>query len=258
MNSTPRDYSAFDKLNLERKPVGVKFLPTQPEGIKRIIVKRALCEMFMEAQETGPFYVQEDDFICVEPLLLGMKDPEAVLVSGLAGGTSGLFKEARANRKLYQYAPKMLKDSVHYVAFSPIDQLTFDPDVTIITANVNQARNILRADCYSSGDAWSCRGTPVMACAWLYIYPVVSGKMNFTVTGLSLGMEAINMSIPEGLFLISIPWNMMPTILENLNDDNLYRSWRSSGREEHFDRFDNRLKELREEIPVSSTGNKDR
>lgn len=249
MISNPRDYSAFDKLNLERKPVGVKFLPTRPESIDRIKEKRAFCEMFKEAQETGPFYVQEDDFICVEPLLLGMKDPEPALVSGLAGGTSGLFKEARANRKLYQYVPKMLRGSVNYVAFSPIDKMTFDPDVMVITANVSQAKTILRADCYTSGDAWACQGTPVMACAWLYIYPVVSGKMNFTITGLSLGMEAINLSFPEGLFLISIPWNMMPTVLENLQDANLYRSWRSSGREEHFKKFGIRLSQLRQEIP---------
>jgi uncharacterized protein (DUF169 family) len=248
MASNPRDYSALDKLNLERKPVGVKFLPTRPEGMGRIKEKRALCEMFKEAQETGPFYVQEEDFMCVEPLLLGMKDPDPVLVSGMAGGTAGLFKELRANRKLYQYIPKMLKGSVNYVAFSPIDSLTFDPDVTIITANVAQARPILRADGYTSGDPWACQGTPVMACAWLYIYPVLSGRMNFTVTGLSLGMQAINMQIPEGLFLISIPWTMMPTVLENLQDANLYRSWRSN-REEHFKRFEDHLNELRQGLP---------
>lgn len=249
MMSTPRDYSAFDKLNLERKPVGVKFLALKPEGIKRISEKRAFCEMFKEAQEGDPFYVQEDDFMCVEPVLLGMKDPEPALVSGSAGGDSGLFKEARANRKLYQYVPRMLKGSVNYVAFSPVDQLTFDPDVIVITANVGQARTILRSECYSSGEMWSCKGTPVMACSWLYIYPVVSGKMNFTVTGLSLGMQAINMDYPEGLFLISIPWNMMPVVIENLQDANLYRSWRSSGREEHFKKFDNRLSQLRQELP---------
>jgi uncharacterized protein (DUF169 family) len=247
--SNPRDYSALEKLKLERKPVGVKFLPTKPEGIPRIKEKRALCEMFKEAQETGPFYVQEEDFMCVEPLLLGMKDPDPVLVSGLAGGSSGLFKELRANRKLYQYIPKMLKGSVNYVAFSPIDCLKFDPDVTVITANVSQARSILRADCYSSGDPWACQGTPVMACSWLYIYPVLSGRMNFTVTGLSLGMQAINVQFPEGLFLISIPWNMMPTVLENLQDANFYRSWRSSGREEHFRNFDKHLSQLRQEMP---------
>ena len=204
--------------------------------------------MFWEAQQGEPFYVQKEDFLCVEPLLLGMEDPAPVLVSGFAGGSAGLFKEMRANRKLYQYVPKMLKGSVNFVAFSAIDRLTFDPDVLVITANVAQARTILRAEGYSTGDKWSSHGTPVMACSWLYIYPVVSGKINFTVTGLSLGMEAINAPIPEGLIIISIPWNVLPTVMENLKDDNMYRSWRSSGREEHFKRFENRLRQLRQEM----------
>ena len=247
--STPRDYSAFDKLNLERKPVGVKFTALKPEGIKHIPEKRVMCEMFYEAQEGDPFYVQEDDFLCVEPVMLGMRDPETALVSGAAGGGAGLFKEPRANRKLYQYVPRMPKNSVKYVSFASIDKLTFDPDVVIITANVKQARSILRSEGYTTGDGWSCHGTPVMACSRLYVYPVVTGKMNFTITGLSLGMEAINMQIPEGLFVISIPWNLMPTVLENLQDPNLYRSWRSSGREEHFKKFEDRLSQLRKELP---------
>jgi uncharacterized protein (DUF169 family) len=250
MTSNPRDYSAFGKLNLERRPVGVKFLPARPEGIERIKEKLAFCEMFLAAQEQPPFYVQKEDFLCVEPLLLGMEDPEPVLVSGFAGGTSGLFKEPRANRKLYQYVPKMLKGSVTCVAFSSIDQMTFDPDVVIITANITQARSILRAEGYTSGDGWSCQGTPVMACSWLYIYPVVTGKINFTVTGLSLGMQAMNVPLLEGLFIISIPWNLLPTVMENLEDANLYRSWKSSGRDEHFKRFDTRLADLRQQMKI--------
>jgi uncharacterized protein (DUF169 family) len=248
MELIPRDYSAFDRLKLERKPVGVKFLPARPEGINRIKTKLAFCEMFYEAQQSEPFYVQKEDFLCVEPVILGMEDPEPVLVSGFVGGSSGLFKEARANRKLYQYAAKMLKGSVNYVVFSAVDRLTFDPDVLIITANVSQARTILRAEGYSTGDPWTNIGTPVLACSWLYVYPVVTGKMNFTITGLSLGMEAINAPIPEGLFVISIPWNVLPTVMENLQDDNMYKSWRSSGREAHFKRFEDRLVQLRQEI----------
>ena len=249
MSLKTRDYAGFDRLKLERKPVGVKFLATRPEGIERLKEKRAMCEMFKEAQEGSPFYVQEEDFVCVEPMVLGMKDPEPALASGAAGGSSGLFEEARANRKLYQYIPKMVKNSVNYVAFSPIDRLTFDPDVVIVTADVEQARTLLRSDCYSTGDPWGCQGTPVLACAWMYVYPVVSGKMNFTVTGLSMGMHAINMDYPQGLFLVSIPWNMLDNVLKNLQDDNIYHDFRAANREEHFNRFDVRLEQLRKEIP---------
>jgi uncharacterized protein (DUF169 family) len=249
VNSSQRDYSGFDRLNLSRKPVGVKFLPLKPEGIERLQEPRAMCEMFKDAQEGNSFYVQEEDFVCVEPMILGMRDPEPALVSGAAGGSSGLFKEARANRKLYQYVPRMPKDSVSYVAFAPLDKLTFDPDVMIVTADVSQARTLLRADCYTSGDSWSCQGTPVLACAWMYVYPVVTGKMNFTITGLSMGMQAINMDYPEGLFLISIPWTMLDTVLENIQDDNIYHDFRAANRDEHFKRFEVRLNQLRQEIP---------
>lgn len=242
-----------ERLELERQPVGVKFLPARPEGIERIREKVAMCEMFLVAQENEPFYVQKDDFLCVEPLLLGMEEPEPVLVSGFAGGTAGLFKEPRANRKVYQYIPKMLKGSVSCVAFAPVYRMNFDPDVVIFTANISQARSLLRAEGYSSGDSWSCHGTPVMACSWLYIYPVVTGKINFTVTGLSLGMQALNVPLPEGLFIISIPWNILPGVMNNLQDDNLYRSWQTTGRDAHFSRFEKRLQELRQQMTMTES-----
>ena len=99
MKSDPKDYSVFDRFNFERKPVGVKFLPIKPEGIERAKKKVAFCEMFNESLNRGPFYVQKEDFICVETLVLGMEDPEPVLISGAAGGGAGLFKEVRANRE---------------------------------------------------------------------------------------------------------------------------------------------------------------
>jgi uncharacterized protein (DUF169 family) len=215
MRPLQTDLSVYKKFNFERSPVGVKFLPTRPEGIKRLSKGLFFCEMFKEAQTSRPFYVQREDFCCVEPLLLGMEDPDPMLVSGLVGETDELFEEARANRKIYQYLPKMLKGSVNYVVFSAIDQLTFDPDVVVITANAGQAYHILRASGYSSGEAWSARGTSAAACSWLYIYPVLSGELNITITGLSLGMRALKV-FPEGLILISIPWTKLPMITENL------------------------------------------
>jgi uncharacterized protein (DUF169 family) len=247
MSSNLRDYSVFDKFNFERKPVGVKFVITKPEGIERLGKGINFCEMLKEAQVGNPFYVGEGDFLCVEPMVLGMEDPEPVLVSGLLGGLSGLFKEARANRKLYQYLPKMPKGSVKYVAFSPIDQLTFDPDVMVITATVSQAQTILRSVGYSTGDYFSSKATPVVSCAWMYVYPVLSGEMNFTVTGLALGMQALSV-FPPGLFLISVPWNLLPTMMENLEEMLAAPTLPPPTPDEHRKRFKQTLEDLRKMI----------
>jgi uncharacterized protein (DUF169 family) len=212
-----RDLSIFDRFKFERKPVGVKFSITRPEGIEKLDKSLNICEMFKEAQERAPFYVTKENFLCLEPYLLGMEDPDPIFISGMIGERGDFFEDARANRLIYNYLPKFQKGSIRYVAFSSLDYLPFDPDLTIITADqINQVRILLKANCYSSGEYLSSKVTHVAACAWLYIYPVVSGEVYFTITGLSVGMRSLKV-LPEGLFLISIPWVKMPMIIENLH-----------------------------------------
>jgi uncharacterized protein (DUF169 family) len=213
------DYSVLDKFNFERKPVGVKFMIEKPKGIKRIAKELNMCEMLKEAQENDAFYVGPDDWVCVgvEQKILGMEDPEPVLVSGLLGGDEGLYKNASACRAMYQYLPSLPKGSVQYVVFAPIDKLSFDPDVLIMTADIAQAATLLRSVNYSTGEPFASRATPVVACAWIYIYPVVSGELNYYITGLGTGMQQLNI-FPPGLFLISVPFQILPLVLDNLKE----------------------------------------
>jgi len=185
MKSVLRDYSVFDKFGFERKPVGVKYLPIKPEGFERLDKRLSFCEMFKEAQKSDPCYVGREDFHCIEPVILGMEDPDPGIASGLVSETDDLFQEARANRKLYHYLQKMVKRSVRCVIFSGIDQLTFDPDGRIVTTPAEKAQPLMRAVTCSDGEMWSSKGTPAAACSWLYIYLVVSGEVKFTTTGLS-------------------------------------------------------------------------
>jgi uncharacterized protein (DUF169 family) len=217
MHSTLRDYSVFDKFNFERKPVGIKFLLNKPEGIDRLDKELALCEMFKEAQERSPFYAIKENFACLGSLVLGIREPEPIFESGEVGVKEGIYKEARANKRIYQYVPKLPKETVRYVAFSPIDQLSFDPDIVIITAHVSQAEILLRSLSYTTGRMLTTKSTPVIMCAWLFVYPYVSGEMNFTVTGLGSGMKARKV-LPEGLMLISVPYDLLPMMIENLQD----------------------------------------
>lgn len=248
MKPKTQDYSIFDKFNFERKPVGIKFLPYKPEEIERLNKSLYFCQMFKEAQTSKPFYVQRGDFHCTEPLTLGMEDPNPILLSGLVGETDDLYEELRANQKIYQLVPRMLKGSVKSVVFSPIDQMTYDPDVLVITTdNVDQARIIMRALVYSTGESWGSKGTPVLACSWLYVYPYISGEVNYMVTGMSMGMQTLKV-LPQGLVLISIPWTKLSMIMRNLQNMNWNPlSERVTG-EEHKKRFEGILKDIKEKI----------
>ncbi len=213
----PKNFDVLNKFKFERKPVGIQFTAIKPKGIKKLAKELNFCEMLKEAQEGNAFYVGPDDWVCVgiEQVILGMKDPETVLVSGMFGGEDKLFASASACRAMYQYLPCLPKNSVKYVVFAPLDKLTFEPDLLIITANINQAQTVLRSVNYSTGEPFVSKATPVVACAWIYIYPMVSGELNYYITGLGLGMQALNI-FPPGLFLISVPFQRIPTMLENL------------------------------------------
>jgi uncharacterized protein (DUF169 family) len=144
-----------------------------------------------------------------------MEDPDPVFISGLFGWDLKVFKEEGACRKMYQYLPRMMRGSVNFVTFASVDRLSFEPDVVVLTADLEQARPILRSVPYSTGDYISAKVTHVATCSWMYIYPVVSGQINYVITGLGAGMEAAK-PFPAGLFIISIPWNLLPTMIENL------------------------------------------
>lgn len=243
-----RDYSALDRFTFERGPVGIKFSFTKPQGAKRLSKDLNMCEMVKEAQTTGEsFFVGQEDFRCVEPMLLGMVEPEPVLVSGLFGHRVDLYKEARACSAQYRYLPKLLKGSVRYVVFSPLDKIPFDPDVLVITATVPQAQTLLRSINYSTGEMITSKLTPVMACSWLYVYPFISGEMNYAVTGLSLGMSALDV-YPPGLIIMSVPWARLPTMLDNLKEMHFGRSGPPPGGDAHRKRVDKLMEELRREI----------
>jgi len=232
MGSIQEDLSIFNKFDFDRPPVGVKFLPNKPDGIKRLDKILDFCEMLPEVQEGNAFYVTKENFTCVGPLILGMIEHEPIFESGQVGPRLEVLKDVRANQRIYHVIPKLQKGTVNYVAFSPLDKLTFEPDVLIVTANPTQAEILLRALSYSSGRMWSARGTPVIGCAWLYIYPYLSGELNFTVTGFGFGMKARKL-FPEGLILISIPYDLLPSMVENLQDMKWVPHSFTIGRDEH-------------------------
>jgi uncharacterized protein (DUF169 family) len=171
--------------------------------------------MFREAQEMSPFYASADNFICVDRLVLGFMDPEPIYESGQIGAKEHIYQDARANRRIYQYIEKIPTGTIRYLAFARVYETPFDPDLIVLTARPDQAEVILRAFSYSTGKPLTTMITPVLTCAWVFIYPYMTGKLNYTVTGLGYGMKSKKL-LPEGLVLISVPYDLIPMLLNNL------------------------------------------
>ena len=250
MGSIQEELSIFNKFNFDRPPVGVKFLPNKPNGLKKLDKILDFCEMLPEGQEGNAFYVTKENFTCIGPLILGMIEHEPIFESGWVGPKLEVLKDVRANQRIYHVIPKLKQGTVNYVAFAPLDKLTFEPDVLVVTADVSQAEILLRALSYSSGRMWSAKGTPVIGCAWLLIYPYLSGELNFTLTGFGHGMKARRL-FPEGLVLMSIPYDLLPDMTNNLRNMKWTPLSYTLGSEGHK----KRIKRIVEELKQESQGN---
>ena len=236
MRPLQTDLSIFKKFNFENSPVVIKYLLNKPEGIDHLDKSLALCEMLKEThQRQTPFYFTKENENCVGKLVLGMLASSPTSGSGQIGVEFEIFQEARANRNLYRYQPKLPSGVVNYVAYSPLDKLTFEPDLLLLMATVSQAEIVMRAMSYSTGEMWSSKLTGVGACTWLYAYPYLSGNVNYAITGLSFGMKAKEI-FPEGWVLISIPYQWIPTITQNLNEMKWVLPAYTDGREKFLER----------------------
>lgn len=224
-----RDYSIFDRFNFERKPVGVSYSLKKPEGIPQLDKSLAICEMFAEAQSSQPFYATKENVQCGTQVM-GMDSFPPVMYSGLLGSEFSMFKTPSANRRIYDYVPVLPKNSVKYIVHASIERLTFDPDILIITANTAQAEIILRASTYTTGKMWTAKGSTCLACAWIYSHAYLSGELNYGISGLGFSMKARHV-LPDGLIIISIPSEMLPMVIENLQEIKWEPHWFELGRD---------------------------
>jgi uncharacterized protein (DUF169 family) len=236
MRPLTQDLSIYNRFEFEKPPVGVKFLRNKPEGIEQIDKILSFCEMIKEAhQREAPFYFSKENENCVGKTVLGMEEMPPFVEGGHIGPKFGIYQESRANNKIYQYVPKFEKDIVRYVAFSALGTLTFEPDLLILYATPSQAEIVLRAMSYSTGEMWDPKATPVLGCSWIFVYPYQSGKVNYTVTGLAFGMKAKQV-FPEGVMLISIPYQWIPVITQNLKEMEWVPPSYTDGREKFLER----------------------
>jgi uncharacterized protein (DUF169 family) len=218
MNLAREDFAILDKFHFDVSPVGIKFLAKQPERIDRLNESTAFCEMLTRAQAGNTFYAEPGNHTCEAGLyVLGQAEASEPFINGEFGAGLGIFAEPSAASRLYQYIPKLSRGVVHYVAFSPLDGLTFQPDVLILLANTSQTEILLRAMTYRTGRMWSSKFSSAIGCAWIFIYPYLTGEPNYVMTGVGHGMKRRNL-FPEGQQLVSIPFDQLPALLQALQD----------------------------------------
>ncbi len=208
----------LDRFGFELEPVGVKFSATEPGGMHRLDGRLAFCEMLKRAQQGNAFYADAENHTCEAGLyVLGQGDAQEPFISGRFGAGLKIFEEPRSASRLYEYIPRIGKGVVNFAAFAPLNKLYFEPDVLIVLANTGQTEILLRAMSYRTGEMWQTRFSSAIGCAWILIYPYLTGKLNYTITGLGHGIRRRKL-FPEGMQLVSIPYDLLPSLLQTLQE----------------------------------------
>jgi len=174
--------------------------------------------MLKHAQAGNCFYAEAKNHTCDGgAYVLGQAEVPEQFINGEFGAGLGVFSDPRAGSRLYGYVSKLSRGTIKYVAFSPLSQLAFDPDILIIVAKTTQAEILLRASSYKTGKMWQSRYSAAMGCSWLFAYPYLTGEMNFVSTGLGFGMRRRKL-FPEGLHIISFPFDQIASLLQTLQE----------------------------------------
>lgn len=216
------DFAILDKLNLPVKPVVMGFLTEEPEGLEKEEYPLSLCEMPKRAREIGPFYSGHNG--CPgATYFLGYDIPEDVLLCHLSGEWGyrlGFTPWKGTIRRIYQNSPRLLPHSVKYIGFSTIDKLYFQPDILFIIADPMQTQTILRASSLYDGHTWVSKCAAPVECAWLFVYPLLTGEINYAATNAVYGRDLHSTTEwkAKGDQMISIPYDKIRTVLRNLKD----------------------------------------
>ena len=213
-----KNLAILDKFDFEVPPIGVKFQTKKPDMVERLNQKMALCEMLKHAQDGKAFFAGVENHTCeAGQYVLGQADVGAPFVSGEFGAGLKIFESPRSASRLYLHIPKIGRGVVNYVAFSPLNTIEFDPDLLILLADTPQTEIILRAMSYRSAKLWISKFSPAIGCAWTYSYPFLTGKLNYFIAGMGHGMKRRRL-FPEGRQIISIPFDLLPCILQTLQE----------------------------------------
>jgi uncharacterized protein (DUF169 family) len=212
------DLEILNNFRFEVPPVAVKYLLQPPDKIARLAENMTLCQMLKKAQEGSIFYAGVENHTCGGgPYILGQAELPERFLNGEYGARLQIYEQPRSAARSYADVPRITKGVVNYVAFASLDKLSFESDIMVLLADTGQTEIVLRALSYRTPQVWTSRTTSAVGCGWIFAYPFISGELNYVPTGLGHGMKRRHL-FAEGKQFIAIPFDILPSMLQNLRD----------------------------------------
>ncbi|ADE36797.1 DUF169 domain-containing protein [Methanohalophilus mahii] len=208
-----------DILNLQRAPVGVKFLKAGEEvdftGTYDAATKSRYCQALMRAGQEEKVLITAENISCPASAAgFGLKPLPEMLSSGKMLFNMGLFDSPDAGRNAMEGMTRLEQGKYAAVLLSPLENIEVEPDIVVIEALPEQLMWLSLASIYETGNRLEFNTAVFEAtCVDSTVIPFVTGKLNSSL-GCYGCREATDALDEENL--IGIPYKEMERIIPNL------------------------------------------
>lgn len=144
-----------ENIKLTCSPVAIKLLKSEdevPEGIERIGEKIRHCEMVRKASYGDTFYSTIDEHLCQGGAgAIGLREMPPKVASGEHYFNLGRFKTPEIAKSTTD-ALSVISEPQWGIAYAPLNEANFEPDVVIIISEPITAMKIAQTIVYNNGE----------------------------------------------------------------------------------------------------------
>lgn len=206
-------------LNLEREPVGVKFI--KADALSKLkdqydsSTKMRYCQALMRAGKGEKIMLTAENIACpASAAAFGLKPLPEMLSSGQMLYNMGLFATTEAGAKAMSGMTRLTQGEYRAVILSPLASMEVEPDVVVIESKPEHLMWLSLASIYETGERLEFNSAIFQAtCVDSTVIPFTSGKLNSTL-GCYGCREATDVTEEENL--IGIPYGDISSITDNL------------------------------------------
>ncbi len=208
-----------DILNLDREPVGVKFLSeSEMQGLKDKYdgeTKTRYCQALMRAGNGEKIVITKENISCpASAAAFGLKPLPEMLQNGQMLLNMGLFDNLEAGKKAMEGMTRLEQGKYHAVLLSPLSSIEIDPDVVVIESKPEHLMWTALAYISKTGERLAFSSAIFQAtCVDSTVIPFVKDTINSTL-GCYGCRESTN--IEDSECLIGVSYNKLDELVENL------------------------------------------
>jgi uncharacterized protein (DUF169 family) len=205
-------------LRINYPPIGISLGKPPPTHLPKLSRKMEFCEMWEAAFKGESFFVKADNHSCLTgQYYLGLRKWKKSVCRFLVNEVHAFSSLEVVNRNI-EKIPILASHESKVICVSPLESITFVPDVILVRCNPEQAMLLLWPHSYITGEVVNGE-TGTAMCISLVIKPYFNKKPSFSIgdpggryiTGLS--EHEVVVSIPYELF------NNMVEILQSRLED---------------------------------------